>query len=96
MPADCFADDATSLDFYKKDPEGLFEFTRLKSWRVMNQLRHVVECQPYTEDAQLLARYLRSCSRELDRTADLITGKLKDGVGYYNQAKQTMAFNSAM
>ena len=93
MPADCFADDATSLDFYKKDPEGLFEFTRLKAWRVMNQLRHLVERHPYTEDAQLLAGHLRLCSQELDRTADLITGKVKDGVGYYNEVKQTMTLN---
>lgn len=94
MPADCFVDDATSLDFYKKDPEGLFEFTRLKAWRVMNQLRDLVERSPYTEDAELLAERLRLCSQELERTADLITGKMKDGVGYYNEAKQTMALNS--
>lgn len=94
MPADCFANDMTSFDYYKKEPEGMFEFTRLKAWRVMQQLQSLVNDTAYTENPTPLAERLLACSEELKKVALLITSKSKDGVGYFDETTQTMRLNS--
>ena len=93
---DVFRSDNTKYQtFVEGDPKHVtpLEFARHKAWRTVGTLRYLLERVDFPQPAQpsnddILAM-LDKAGQELLLTRDIISGKVKDSIGYYDEVNET-------
>ena len=91
---DVFAEDRTRYDGRgPADPEEVYtlEFTRHRVWRVMGQMKHIVESVPFGTDVETMADLLGRASEELAQAKRLLLREERDFVGYFKQTQGVAA-----
>jgi hypothetical protein len=88
---DVFADDRTRFSFAELagDPEPIanLEFARHRAWRVMGQMKHIVDTLPFGTDVGTMAGLLRGAAQELEEAKRLLLKEESDFVGFLQNKK---------
>jgi len=71
----------------RADPHADFEYFRQRAWMSKTILEDYVKNVQVDTDVEELEKKLRDVAAELTRTADLLSGKISDQIGFYQDGK---------
>ena len=86
---DVFAEDRTRFSSMMAagDPEEIYEleYARHKAWRVMGQMKHLVEDMPFGTSVGDMAALMSGAAAELEQAQRLLLKQESDYVGFFKQ-----------
>ena len=92
MSADPFVAERTRYDTFRKERTGPLEFAIHKLWRANAQMLDLASGEhPWPTLEQVVERLEKSID-ELKQCRDLLTEKISDRVGFYDEQKKKMSF----